>query len=152
MKVETTELDGVLRVTPPTNFEDFRGSFVADGRTVKDSLKNSISLGFELIRDHNPYTYREIGGGVNLLVSNMGQIKYAFDPGNKSHLDFSARSLGWGASVYYDFGRNFRLKFQIKGSNGGGGYTYNDELDMLYMTFASEAGSTQVKVMIDGVF
>jgi hypothetical protein len=109
-------------------------------------------LGFELIRDHNPYTYREIGGEVNLSVSDQGQIKYAFDPGNKSHLDFSARSLGWGASVYYDFGRNFRLKFQIKGSNGGGSYTYNDELDMLYMTFASEAGSTQVKVMIDGVF
>jgi len=145
---ETT--DDLFYRTPA--FEDFRGSFVADGRTVKDSLKNSISLGFELIRDHNPYTYREIGGEVNLSVSNMGQIKYAFDPGNKSHLDFSARSLGWGANVYYDFGRNFRLKFQIKGSNGGGSYTYNDELDMLYMTFASEAGSTQVKVMIDGVF
>ena len=145
---ETT--DDLYYRTPA--FEDFRGSFVADGRTIKDSLKNKISLGFELIRDHNPYTYREIGGEVNLSVSDMGQIKYAFDPGNKSHLDFSARSLGWGASVYYDFGRNFRLKFQIKGSNSGGSYTYNDELDMLYMTFASEAGSTQVKVMIDGVF
>ena len=28
MKIETTELDGVLKVTPPTNFEDFRGSYV----------------------------------------------------------------------------------------------------------------------------
>ena len=145
---ETT--DDLYYRTPA--FEDFRGSFVADGRTVKDSLKQSIALGFELIRDHNPYTYREVGGEINLSVSNMGQIKYAFDPGNKSYLDFSARSLGWGANVYYDFGRSFRLKFQIKGSNGGGSYTYNDELDMLYMTFASDAGSTQVKVMIDGVF
>jgi len=145
---ETT--DDLYYRTPA--FEDFRGSFVADGRTVKDSLKQSIALGFELIRDHNPYTYREVGGEINLSVSNMGQIKYAFDPGNKSHLDFSARSVGWGANVYYDFGRSFRLKFQIKGSNGGGSYTYNDELDMLYMTFASDAGSTQVKVIIDGVF
>ncbi|HIB87833.1 TPA: hypothetical protein EYN09_23715 [Candidatus Poribacteria bacterium] len=145
---ETT--DDLYYRTPA--FEDFRGSFVADGRTVKDSLRNNIVLGFELIRDHNPYTYREIGGDVNLSVTNMGQIKYAFDPSNKSYLDFSARTVGWGANVYYDFGRTFRLKFQIRGSNGGGSYTYNDELDMLYMTFASNAGYTQVKVMIDGVF
>lgn len=28
MKVESSELKGVLEITPPTNFEDFRGSYV----------------------------------------------------------------------------------------------------------------------------
>ena len=28
MEVKSTELDGVLEITPPTNFEDFRGSYV----------------------------------------------------------------------------------------------------------------------------
>ena len=28
MEVKPTELDGVLEITPPTNFEDFRGSYV----------------------------------------------------------------------------------------------------------------------------
>ena len=28
MKVEKTELDGVLKIMPPTNFEDYRGTFV----------------------------------------------------------------------------------------------------------------------------
>ncbi len=28
MKIDATELDGVLAISPPTNFEDFRGSYV----------------------------------------------------------------------------------------------------------------------------
>jgi dTDP-4-dehydrorhamnose 3,5-epimerase len=52
MKVEKTELDGVVLITPPTNFEDFRGEYVeiynrelfhAAGLT-QDFLQDDISV------------------------------------------------------------------------------------------------------------
>jgi len=48
MKIENTKLDGVLRVTPPTNFEDFRGSYI---ELYNQSIYMSNGIGCNFIQD-----------------------------------------------------------------------------------------------------
>jgi len=48
MMVENTKLDGVLKVTPPTNFEDFRGSYV---ELYNQSIYTSSGITCNFIQD-----------------------------------------------------------------------------------------------------
>ena len=48
VKVETTLLNGVLKITPPTIFEDFRGSYI---ETYNERLYSAAGISQEFIQD-----------------------------------------------------------------------------------------------------
>ena len=48
LKVEKTGLKGVLAITPPTNFEDFRGSYV---ETYNRDLFHAAGITQDFIQD-----------------------------------------------------------------------------------------------------
>ena len=62
MKVETTELDGVLKVTPPTNFEDFRGSYV---ELYNKRLYREAGIDQEFIQDDISTSRKHVLRGIH---------------------------------------------------------------------------------------
>lgn len=48
MKVEKTKLDSVLLITPPTIFDDFRGTYV---ETYNEKLYNESGIGVKFVQD-----------------------------------------------------------------------------------------------------
>ncbi len=62
MKIETTELDGVLKVTPPTNFEDFRGSYV---ELYNKRLYREASIDQEFIQDDISTSRKHVLRGIH---------------------------------------------------------------------------------------
>ena len=62
MKIETTELDGVLKVTPPTNFEDFRGSYV---ELYNKNLYREAGINQEFIQDDISTSRKHVLRGIH---------------------------------------------------------------------------------------
>ena len=62
MKVETTALDGVLKVTPPTNFEDFRGNYV---ELYNKRLYREASINHEFIQDDISTSRKHVLRGIH---------------------------------------------------------------------------------------
>lgn len=62
MKVEQTKLDGVLLITPPTNFEDFRGSYV---ETYNEELYQKAGIGVKFIQDDISTSSRHVLRGIH---------------------------------------------------------------------------------------
>jgi len=62
MKVEKTELDGVLRITPPTNFEDFRGEYV---EIYNRELFHAAGLEQDFLQDDISVSSRHVLRGIH---------------------------------------------------------------------------------------
>jgi dTDP-4-dehydrorhamnose 3,5-epimerase len=62
IKVETTGLKGVLAITPPTNFEDFRGSYV---ETYNRELFHAAGITQDFIQDDISTSSRGVLRGIH---------------------------------------------------------------------------------------
>ena len=62
LKVETTALDGVLLVEPPTRFEDFRGEYV---ETYNQALYRAAGIEWEFIQDDVSISSRHVLRGLH---------------------------------------------------------------------------------------
>ena len=62
MEVEETELDGVLCITPPTIFEDFRGSYV---ELYNQPLYNKFGVEANFIQDDISVSQRNVLRGIH---------------------------------------------------------------------------------------
>jgi dTDP-4-dehydrorhamnose 3,5-epimerase len=62
MKVEKTELDGVLAITPPTVFEDFRGFYV---ETYNADLYHEAGVGIDFRQDDISVSTRHVLRGIH---------------------------------------------------------------------------------------
>lgn len=62
MKVDKTPLDGVLLITPPTIFEDFRGQYVEIYNRV---LYNEAGIGVDFIQDDISMSTRHVLRGIH---------------------------------------------------------------------------------------
>ena len=62
MKVINSELEGVLVIEPPTNFEDFRGSYV---ETYNDRLYREAGISYDFIQDDISTSRRDVLRGIH---------------------------------------------------------------------------------------
>ena len=62
MKVETTELDGVLIIEPPTVFEDFRGHYV---ETYNERIYNEHGVAEKFIQDDISTSRKNVLRGIH---------------------------------------------------------------------------------------
>lgn len=62
MKIEKTELSGVLKITPPTVFEDFRGTYV---ETYNESLYNNNGVEVNFIQDDISRSRKNVLRGIH---------------------------------------------------------------------------------------
>ncbi|WP_341895231.1 dTDP-4-dehydrorhamnose 3,5-epimerase [Ferrovibrio terrae] len=62
MKVETTPLDGVLLIEPPTNFEDFRGEYI---EIYNERLYKAAGISFDFVQDDISVSTRHVLRGVH---------------------------------------------------------------------------------------
>jgi dTDP-4-dehydrorhamnose 3,5-epimerase len=62
MKVEKTALAGVLKITPPTIFEDFRGKYV---ETYNKTLYNTHGIACEFIQDDISVSRKNVLRGIH---------------------------------------------------------------------------------------
>ena len=62
MHVEKTALDGVLRITPPTIFEDFRGKYI---ETYNKNLYISNGINCEFVQDDISISRRNVLRGIH---------------------------------------------------------------------------------------
>jgi len=62
MIVEKTQLDGVLKITPPTNFEDFRGSYV---EIYNESLYKKSGVACDFIQDDISASRKNVLRGIH---------------------------------------------------------------------------------------
>ena len=62
MKVEQTELDGVLKITPPTIFEDFRGTYV---EIYNERLYKDQGISCHFIQDDFSTSRRSVLRGIH---------------------------------------------------------------------------------------
>ena len=134
------------------DFEDFRGRFNQDDRTTETSWDDRVQLDFTWIRDHSLYNYREARAFVYLSVIRVDFINDALDRFNFRYFDFNANLSDWGAGLYYDLSRTFRLNFEITHFFGENRYTYLDETNVLYATGFQEADLIRAALFINGVF
>ena len=61
-KVEKTELDGVLRISPATVFEDFRGTYV---ETYNKEIYAEAGLNIEFLQDDISVSHRNVLRGIH---------------------------------------------------------------------------------------
>ena len=133
-------------------FEDFRGAFNQDDESTQTFWTDDVQLEFTLIRDHNPYSFREASAFAYLSVVRNDYINDALDSSNFRVFDFRARISEWGAGARYDLGKAFRLQFLVVHFFGFNEYTYVDETNILYATGFAQSDYTQAVLAIDGVF
>ena len=62
MKVKKTELDGVLLITPPTIFRDFRGMYV---ETYNEALYNEHGIDMKFIQDDISFSKKGVLRGIH---------------------------------------------------------------------------------------
>lgn len=62
LKVEKTKLDGVLLITPPTVFEDFRGTYV---ETYNEQLYKEAGIEIHFIQDDISVSKRNVLRGIH---------------------------------------------------------------------------------------
>jgi dTDP-4-dehydrorhamnose 3,5-epimerase len=62
MEVQKTKLDGVLLIQPPTNFEDFRGSYV---ELYNEQLYNDAGIHVKFIQDDISESSRHVLRGIH---------------------------------------------------------------------------------------
>ena len=62
MKVSKTSLDGVLTITPPTVFEDFRGTYV---ETYNDAMYRDAGIAVEFVQDDISASTRHVLRGIH---------------------------------------------------------------------------------------
>jgi dTDP-4-dehydrorhamnose 3,5-epimerase len=62
MNVQKTNLDGVLKITPPTNFEDFRGEYV---EIYNESLYNEAGIRQRFIQDDISVSRQHVLRGIH---------------------------------------------------------------------------------------
>lgn len=134
------------------DFEDFRGRFNQDDRTTETSWDDRVQLDFTWIRDHSLYNYREARAFVYFSVVRVDFINDALDGFNYRFFDFNANLSDWGAGLYYDLSRTFRLNFEVTHFIGENRYTYLDETNVLYATGFQEADFIRAALFINGVF
>ena len=134
------------------DFEDFRGRFNQDDRTTETSWDDRVQLDFTWIRDQSLYNYREARAFVYFSVVRVGFVNDALDRFNFRYFDFNANLSDWGAGVYYDLSRTFRLNFEITHFFGENRYTYIDETNVLYATGFQEADFIRAVLLINGIF
>lgn len=133
-------------------FEDFRGTFNQDDESTQTFWEDQIQLDFTLIRNHNPYSFREASAFAYLNVIRNAFINDALDSTNFRVFDFKARISDWGAGMRYDLSKAFRLQFLVVHFFGFNEYSYIDETNILYATGFAESDFTQALLTIDGVF
>ena len=134
------------------DFEDFRGRFNQDDRTTETTWDDRVQLDFTWIRDHSLYNYREARAFVYFSIVRVDFINDALDRFNSRFFDFNANLSDWGAGIYYDLSRTFRLNFEITHFFGENRYTYIDETNVLYATGFQEADLIRAVLFINGVF
>ena len=134
------------------DFEDFRGRFNQDDRTTETSWDDRVQFDFTWVRDHSLYNYREARAFVYFSVVRVDFINDALDRFNFRFFDFNANLSDWGAGLYYDLSRTFRLNFEITHFFGKNRYTYIDETNVLYATGFQEADFIRAVLFINGVF
>ena len=134
------------------DFEDFRGSFNQDDRAIENSWDDRIQLDFTWIRNHNLYNYREARAFAYFSVIHLDFVNDALNPANYRFFDFNADLSDWGAGVYYDLSRTFRLNFEITHFFGKNRYKYIDETNVLYATGFQEADLIRAALFINGIF
>jgi len=62
LKVEKTKLDGVLKITPPTIFKDFRGSYV---ETYNQELYEQAGIDIKFIQDDISTSKKDVLRGIH---------------------------------------------------------------------------------------
>ena len=134
------------------DFEDFRGRFNQDDRATETSWDDRVQLDFTWIRDQSLYNYREARAYVYFSVIRVDFINDALDRFNFRYFDFNANLSDWGAGLYYDLSRTFRLNFEITHFFGENRYTYLDETGVLYATGFQEADLIRAALFVNGVF
>ena len=134
------------------DFEDFRGRFNQDDRTTETSWDDRVQFDFTWIRDNSLYNYREARAFAYFSVIRVDFINDALDGFNFRYFDFNANLSDWGAGLYYDLSRTFRLNFEITHFFGENRYTYLDETNVLYATGFQEADFIRAVLFINGVF
>ena len=85
-------------------------------------------------------------------VVRVGFVNDALDRFNFRYFDFNANLSDWGAGIYYDLSRTFRLNFEVTHFFGENRYTYLDETNVLYATGFQEADFIRAILFINGVF
>lgn len=133
-------------------FEDFRGAFNQDDESTQTFWDDRIQVEFTLIRNHNPYRYREAGAFAYFNIIRNDFINDALHPSNLRFFDFRARISDWGAGMHYDLSKAFQLQFMVIHFFGYNTYIYDDELGIRYATGFQQADSTIAVLTIDGVF
>ena len=58
VQIETTGLEGIVKITPPTNFEDFRGSY---DELYYERLHQDVGIGQKIIQDDISTSNRDSG-------------------------------------------------------------------------------------------
>ncbi len=134
------------------DFEDFRGRFNQDDRTTETSWDDRVQLDFTWTRDHSLYNYREARAFLYFSLIRVNFINHALDRFNFRSFDFNANLSDWGAGVYYDLNRTFRLNFEITHFFGENKYTYVDETAVLYATGFQESDFIRAVLWINGIF
>ena len=134
------------------DFEDFRGSFNQDDRAVENSWDDRIQVDFTWIRDHSLYNYREARAFAYFSIIRLDFINDALNPSNLRFFNFNADLSDWGAGLYYDLSRTFRLNFEITHFFGKNRYTYIDETNVLYATGFQEANFIRAALFVSGIF
>ena len=134
------------------DFEDFRGAFNQDDESTQELWEDQIRIDFTLIRNHDPYRYREAGAFAYFNVTRNDFINQALDSRNSRFLDFTVRVSDWGAGMHYDLGRTFRIQFMVVHFFGFNEFSYIDETNILYATGFQQSDFTRALLTIDGVF
>lgn len=75
LKVQKTELDGVLLIDAPTNFEDFRGEYV---EIYNQSLYKEAGIDYDFVQDDISVSYRNVLRGLHGDASTCKLVSCLF--------------------------------------------------------------------------
>lgn len=135
------------------NFEDIRGSFNQDDKTVDKYVTNELRLNVDYVLNHNPFEYREANFFAYISTTSNDFIVDAFAQSNKRYLDWYSLVSSFGVGLHYDLGNKFRLIFSARRYPAADyDYYYIDELGKLYATAFRNFKLTEVLLTVDGVF
>ena len=143
LKVEKTGLEGVLSITPPTNFEDFRGSYV---ETYNRELFHGAGLTQEFIQDDISTSSRGVLRGIHGDRKTWKLISCLYGTFYFVVVNNDPKSVEYKKSVAFTLSDRNRVQILVPPNFGNGHLVLSNEAIFHYKQTTTYDRSSQFTI------
>ncbi len=144
LQVKRTSLDGVMLITPPTIFEDFRGSYV---ETYNEKFYSEAGVSIKFVQDDISTSYRNVLRGIHGDSATWKLISCLYGEFYLVVLNYDSDSLQFGQWEGFTLSDCNRLQVLVPPKFGNGHAVVSESAIFHYKKSTYYSRKTQFTVL-----